>query len=285
MNLMRYVPGAVTRTIGRQSLILKKNSPHILFAAGVVGVATGTVLACRATLKLSDTLTDVQKDIANVKELNGANGVEEQNKDLVYIYGKGAVRIVRLYTPAVVVGGLGIAALTGSHIQLTHRNNALMAAYATLEKAYSDYRDRVREEVGEEKERDLYLGARELVEKDFEGKSIDPTKVSPYARFFDQFSPNWQKDAELNRIFLTCQQTYANQRLNAVGHIFLNEVYDMLGLERSRQGQVIGWVRDGDGDAWVDFGMFEARNARFVDNLERSVLLDFNVHGVIYDKI
>ena len=59
----------------------------------------------------------------------------------------------------------------------------------------------------------------------------------------------------------------------------------MLGLERSSAGQVVGWVMNNDGDNYIDFGMFEASSSRFVNGTERSVLLDFNVDGVIYDKI
>jgi len=67
--------------------------------------------------------------------------------------------------------------------------------------------------------------------------------------------------------------------------VFLNEVYDMLGIERSSAGQVVGWLREGEGDGHIDFGMFEAVNRDFVNGWERSILLDFNVDGVIYDKI
>jgi hypothetical protein len=67
--------------------------------------------------------------------------------------------------------------------------------------------------------------------------------------------------------------------------VFLNEAYDALGLERSTAGAVVGWVIGDEGDNYIDFGIFEAQNARFVNGSERSILLDFNVDGVIYDKI
>lgn len=109
--------------------------------------------------------------------------------------------------------------------------------------------------------------------------------MSPYARFFDEASANWVKDPEINHIFVQCQQNFANNLLIARGHLFLNEVYDMLGIDRSSAGQVVGWVISGDGDNFVDFGMFEAHSARFVNGYERSILLDFNVDGVVVDKI
>ena len=73
--------------------------------------------------------------------------------------------------------------------------------------------------------------------------------------------------------------------LRARGHLFLNEVYDALGFERTQAGTVVGWLIGNGGDDFVDFGMYEAVNNRFINGLERTPLLDFNVDGVIYDKI
>ena len=61
----------------------------------------------------------------------------------------------------------------------------------------------------------------------------------------------------------------------------------MLGIPRSQAGAVVGWVL-GEGDDYIDFGMFDGNNMAtrdFVNGYERSILLDFNVDGVIYDLI
>ena len=98
----------------------------------------------------------------------------------------------------------------------------------------------------------------------------------------------WSKEPEYNLIFLRCQQNYANDLLKARGHVFLNEVYDMIGVPRSKAGSVVGWILTGNaGDHFIDFGIFDDEdNIRdFVNGREGSILLDFNVDGVIYDKI
>lgn len=292
---MQLFPDGVKQKIGRGALVLDKHSPRIMFVAGIAGTIASTVMACRATLKLSDKLDEFKHDIEQVEGLkttiseNGSYKQKDYNKDLAYVYAKGSYSIAKLYAPSVIVGGLSIAALTGSHLTLSKRNSALTAAYSALKLSYDSYRDRVKKEVGEEKERDIYH-AIETREVTFDGKtkkikSADPNKWSPYARFFDESSPNWQKSPELNRLFVQCQQNYANHLLHARGHVFLNEVYDMLGIERSQAGQVVGWVVGDEGDNYIDFGVFEAHNSAFVNGWERSILLDFNVDGVIYDKI
>ena len=287
---MNYIPQSITRNIGNLVLSTKKNSPHIFFIGGIAGVITSTVLACKATLKLEETVDDIRDDISTVNEGFEKNIIDQsaRNKHLIHIYVKGGLKLGRLYGPSIAIGTASIAALTGSHVQLTRRNSALTATLTLVSRAFDDYRDRVREELGEEKELDVYYGAKEetleIDGKKTKVKTLDPNALSQYARFFDECSTRWTKDPEVNRMIVQCQQNYYNQQLQARGHVFLNEVYDSLGLERSRAGQVVGWILDGEGDGYVDFGIFEPQNSRFINNIERSILLDFNVDGVIYDK-
>ena len=90
-------------------------------------------------------------------------------------------------------------------------------------------------------------------------------------------------------MYLRRQQDYANELLKAKGHLYLNEVYDILGLPRSKAGQIVGWVYDEKnpiGDNYVDFGIYEqnrAKNRDFVNGYEKTILLDFNVDGNILD--
>lgn len=282
--------------MGKQALAFKKNSPHIFFAAGVVGAVGSTFLACRATLKLEETLDEVKHDLENVKAMGHASkelgtdyAEQDYYRDLGYVYAKSTIRIGRLYGAAVLLGSASIAALTGSHVQLTRRNAALTATLAMVSKAFDEYRLRVQSEIGTEREYDIYHNLHEEeVEVDGEKQVVkvqDPNGWSIYARFFDEANPNWQKNAEYNRIFLQANQNYFNDRLQAYGHVFLNEVYDRLELERSEAGQIVGWVLNGDGDGYIDFGIFNPDDTRFVNLQERSILLDFNVDGPIIGKL
>jgi hypothetical protein len=285
---------SLTRTVSRQILTTKKNSPHIFFVAGVVGSVASTYLACRATLKLEDVVDESKHDVEQVKSAKSNQGREidtkDYYKDLGYVYSKTVKSVVKLYGPSVALGIVSIGCLTGSHIQLTRRNAALTATVAAVSKAFDEYRDRVREKLGEDQERDIYHGLKEeTIVEDGEKKKVKivgEEGLSPYSRFFDDANPNWQKDSELNRLFIECQQKYANDRLHAYGHVMLNEVYDWLGLERSNAGAVVGWVKGTEnGDGYISFGLFDERNIRFVNNMERVVILDFNVDGVVYDLI
>jgi hypothetical protein len=283
--LAKKASPAVSQFIGRKGLIAKKQSPHIFFTAGVIGTVTSTVLACRATLKLSETLDEIQTNVDAIKADPIAN--DDKDRQLTHAYIHGGLKLGRLYGPSLAVGVVSISALTGAHINLSRRNTALMAAYTAVQNAYDNYRERVRNELGAERELDLYHARVGLEQSDSgdEVKISDPNKWSPYARFFDEGSTQFEKNAEFNRLFIQCQQNYLNELLRARGHVFLNEVYDALGLDRSQAGAVVGWVIGDQGDNFIDFGMYEASNSQFLNGWEPRILLDFNVDGVIFNKI
>ena len=122
-----------------------------------------------------------------------------------------------------------------------------------------------------------------------EPKKTESQSYSQYARFFDETCPAWQKDSEYNLMFLLRVQNYANEKLKSQGYLFLNDVYEMLGIPKSKAGQIVGWIykeNNTDGDNYVDFGIYKTeKNAKFVNGYENSILLDFNVDGPIIDKM
>lgn len=294
---MSLIPEAIGRQIARNALHLQKASPEILLGVGIVGLVGSTVLACRATLKVEQVLSESKDKVDLATNLEHDDYSEkDRQRDLMLIKYQTGVKIVRLYAPAIVVGGLSIYALTSSHNILSRRNAALTAAYAALEKGFSQYRARVVEKYGEEEDRDLRYGTEKVQITDPDtGKKKTVTRVGPedpsvYAKFFDPTSTSWSKDPETNLFFLKCQQNYANDLLRSRGHVFLNEVYDMCGIERTKAGAIVGWVlsENGETDNFVNFGVFDGREqvARdFVNGREGAILLDFNVDGVIYDKL
>lgn len=287
---MKFLPDAASRPVAMQLLRAKANSPKLLFGVGVTGMVTSTVLACRATLRLQEVLEQNQGDLQVAKSLQHREYSEQdRQRDTAVIYSRTILQIGRLYLPAVGVGALSIACLTKSHNILTERNAGLTAAYIAVDKAFNRYRERVIERYGEDVDQEFRYELTDVSVVNDKGKQISthkfagPNAESMYARFFDEYSPNWSKEPEYNLLFLRSQQNYANDLLKARGHIFLNEVYDMLGIDRSRAGAVVGWLISTDGDNYIDFGFSE--NGDFINGREGSILLDFNVDGIIYDKI
>lgn len=301
----------LTRTLNRVGLKLKKHSPEILVVTGVVGTVASAVMACKATTKIDEVLAETKDNIEKTKDYVEKKGFSEKyteedyKKDLTIFYAKGGLELVKLYAPSVALGALSITAILSGHNVLRKRNVALAAAYATVEKGFKEYRGRVVERFGEELDRELKynIKAKEVEETTVDEKTgeekvtkktvnvVDPNNYSTYARFFDDGCTGWTKNPEYNLMFLKNQQRYANDLLKSRGHLFLNEVYDMLGIPRTKAGQVVGWIYDEEypnGDNFVDFGIYDLYNEKardFVNGYEKTILLDFNVDGDIMNLI
>jgi hypothetical protein len=295
------IKDVVTSKVGRQLLQVQKHSPVLMLGAGIVGVGATVVLASRATLKVQEVLEEHQTYLEKINGMEHPSySDDDRTKDRFVLYLHTTSKILKLYSPAVIAGLASVSFLVGGHQIQARRNSALMAAYSGLEKAFDKYRKRVVDDMGADKDREYRYGKVDghYVEKDEKtGEDVRTpvTRVSSetpsgYAKFFDENSTSWNDgDPMYNLMFLKCQQNYVNDRLKAKGHVFLNEVYDALGLERSSAGAVVGWVWQGEGDNYIDFGIFDAQmepqHLDFFTGRENAILLDFNVDGVIYDKI
>lgn len=115
-------------------------------------------------------------------------------------------------------------------------------------------------------------------------------------RIFDAANINWEGPVDgvlnnaFNKIFLNCQQNYANDRLNARGFVFLNELYHQLGFEHTRAGAVLGWMLESDDPdfpvtGFVDLGLYSEASKDFMEGRSNSITLTFNCDGVIFHRI
>lgn len=299
----------LSRSVHKVGLKINKNMPEILMVAGTAGVITSTVMACKATLKVNEVVEDAKNDIEkiHVATENGytESGVEysaeDGKKDLTIAYVQTGVKLAKLYGPAVVVGVASIGCFVKSNDILNNRYLGMAAAYTAVDKGYKEYRERVVERFGEELDKELRynLKAKEVNEIviDDEGEehevqkivtTADPYETSPYAKFFDEWCTGWTKNAEKNLYFLRQQENAANFRLKQEGFLFLNDVYAMIGVPKTKAGQMVGWVYDPLKPNKINFGIYDVHNEQkrdFVNGYERSILLDFNVDGNILDLI
>lgn len=286
----------------RAKFRVEKYSPEILMAAGIAGIVVSAVMACRATTKISGILEKTKEDVDTIHNCTAEGYTpEDMKKDLAITYIHTGVDLSKLYAPAVAVGMFSIAGILASHKIQHSRNVALSAALTSVSRSYADYRSRVVERFGEAVDKELKYNVKA---KKFEETTTDEetgkekkmkTAVNvselntenDYAKFFDASSRYWEDNPEYNLMFLRAQQNYANDKLRANGHLYLNEVYDMLDIPRTKAGQIVGWVYDPEhpvGDNFVDFRIYETNkesNRRFVNGYEPTILLDFNVDGNI----
>lgn len=303
---------SVSRSFHKVGFQIKKHSPEILLVTGVVGTVASAVLACKATTKINTILEHTKEDVNTIHDcmeqgyvLSEENvySLEDGKKDLTIVYAKTGVELLKLYGPALVLGAASIGCILASNNIIHKRNVALAAAYTAVDNSFKDYRGRVVERFGKELDKELKynIRAKEVEETvvNEDGTETVVTKTvnvadpnvtySIYAKCFDETCLGWEKDPEYNLMFLRQQQSYFNDLLKSRGHVYLNEVHDALGMPRTKAGQIVGWVYDPsnpDIDNYIDFGiydMYKEANRNFVNGYERSIWLDFNVDGNIYD--
>jgi hypothetical protein len=292
----------VHKHYGRTGLLIKKHSPELLIGTGVVALVGSTVLACKATLKAQDIIDEHKSKVEVIKQASeyGEYTESDKGKDLAVTYAQTGFDFVKLYGPSVSLGILGIGCILGAHHVMKQRNLAAIAAYKLVEEGFAQYRKRVVEELGETKDRQFKTGVREVevvelaytdengVKHKAEKKTIeviDPDHKSVYARYYDENCKEWTNRADINLMTIKARQDYFNDMLKIRGHVFLNEIYDQLGMDRTKAGQIVGWVFGADGDNIIDFGIYAECNKDFVNMKTPNCLLDFNVDGVVYDLI
>ena len=301
INIVKESVNAVTRSGGKSVLLLKKFSPEILTGVGIAGVVTAAVMACKATKKVEDATYDHKNEIMLANQVQDSYNKKDINKLKAKAYAGLALDYTKLYGPSVLMGTASIACILGGHGILKKRNAAIAAAYSLVQGRLEEYRGRIRDEFGEDREKQLYFGTHteeiEVEETNDKGKTkkvkkqvemSGPNGMSIYAKCFDDASNAWVPVPEYNLIFLKNQQNYFNDLLRSRGHVMLNEVYDALGLPRTKEGCVVGWILGPDGDDFIDFGMYDVTNrsaADFINGYENSIWLDFNVQGLVYDLI
>lgn len=310
-KLVDTIGKSLVNMTGKTGLRIKSVSPEIFLILGIGGGIGATVLACKATLKVDGVKERHNEKIDKIHEYwgkvqEGEIPLDEYSdldhkKDLAVTYTQTAADFISLYGPAIVLGTVSIGFIIGGHYALKRTNMALIAAYKVVDEGFTAYRKRVIKEHGAEAD---YMYKNGLVAEDVlvpaytdeagakhkaqtvKKMVVDPNGLSMYARFYDESCKQWSPNPEYNLMFLRAQQNYYNDMLKARGHVFLNEVYDALGIERTQAGAVVGWVIGENRDNFIDFGIFDKdrdSSRNFVNGYEKNIMLDFNVDGVIFD--
>lgn len=291
-------------TLGKRGMFtLKKNSPAIM-TGGAILFGIGSLVATWVAARRHDKALEEPKEIIETAKsvpISETYTEKDRKHDIVLGYVKGAKEIVKLYGPAVLMGGFSIACILGSHKVLSRRNAGLVAANTILAKEFKDYRDNVIEKYGKEEDLRLKLAdkmekisetvtdengeektvEREVPKKNYENRTFD--------RCFDELNPNWKKDAQYNFTFLTNIRQDLQNRLEADGYLFLNDVYDALGFPKTQAGFEYGWLwnRENKPTVFVDFGIFnidDEKTRSFLNGQERSIWLTFNCDKFVWSK-
>ena len=296
-------------------LFLKAHAPEILVGSGVIGFGVTVVSACKATCKANDIMDEKEEALKDNDSFldEGFLTQEEHDKNEKDIWRSTRWLLVKTYLPTATGLVVSVILVLGGYRMINGRLVKTAAAYKLLEDGFGRYRENVRDEFGEETdwrmlnnvrpERLEAANAEREANRDIEAdrkrkkKNHDKRRTAHqeiYSQVFDQYSDRWRRSWTPDQVFsyLRQKQREANDMLRIRKHIFLNEVYDLLGLDRTEAGAVVGWIlTKNNPDSFVDFGLDNIPEDRRREILcaERNediwIRLHFNPDGLIYNMI
>ena len=234
----------------------KIHSPKILLGLGIAGVTIGFVWAIANTAKKLDNVCEKHvKSIDHLKELYSTDDGEEltegEKKELAQETIKEKAHfifdIVKTYIGPVSITVLGVASILMSHHILNARYLGACTALQTVTEAYSQYREKVINDQGIEKDLEYSSQPKTEVVVDENGdkyvktmSSIDD--VNTIVRVFSECTSDaWRTVPDYNYAFISGQLNAAKREGFRRGHLFLNDILKMLGLAESEAGCYLGW--------------------------------------------
>lgn len=279
----------IRRTVGRTKLTMIRKSPEITLGLGIAASVAAVGYTVWATIKAVETYNDTVEKLEQAERV--LDNEEEKEDAIEKIKLHRTLEWVKLYAPAIALETASILFSVKSHKIMKGRNAALVMSVAAATKELNDYRQRVRDAIGEEQEKDIFNDASTFttVKMNEDGTSEETVEKknnheSQYVAYFDAASTVWENDEVYNLAFLKTKLMYLNNELRIKGYMFLNEVYRALGLPETVAGQYVGWVMGSvDGDGVIKFiDVATGENIDDIENLDDpTVLLDFNVDGDI----
>lgn len=280
----------VKRIIGGVKLGVKKNAPELLLAGAFITGTACVATSIRATIKAEDIRHKLKacKDDVEVALKDGFSDDEVKNA-MRLAYKEASVGYIKKYAiPATLFLATGGLVFASYKIQ-KNRQIALSSALASATLAYSTLLSKVKKgaEAGLTAQQvlDGYEVAQTVDEETGEIVT-DVVQGSPVGsiykfRFDSETADAWEKDPYMNICTLNAEQQWANNKLQLEGFVFLNDVLDRLGIPRTREGQVVGWRLDGDGDGFVEFGIVDCSSLEGPTWNDNAYDLNFNCDGDI----
>lgn len=228
---------------------IKKNSPAILTGMSIAGVVSTTVLAVRATPIAMEILDEYEEDLPILDKVKVA---------------------WKPYAPACAMGVVTIGCIVGSQSIQQKRQAAIAGVYSLTDRTLKQYQEKVIEQFGETKAKiiDDEVMKEKLKERPVRDTFIEDTGLggtlcydAMSGRYFYSDIESIKKGInELNRILLTDINMF----------VTLNDAYEVLGLESTRMGDLVGWH--------IDSGNIEPRfSSHIASNGQPCLVLDFRV--------
>lgn len=293
--------------LSKAGLVLKQASPEILTAGGIILGVAALITAC-SKMKEAEAATEENHAELEEEQTRYENEEEPDRKkhvaNCIKIGGKSAWRYLKVFWIPLLLEILSIVAIWYSHGIMVKRNAALASTAMVLTQQLENYRERVRDKVGEEAENDLFYGLTNKkigtqIEMGEDGKTkkvpiyqklVETGAGGPFDFIFDRTNPNYQHTPGNNMSVLKliqreCQDIMQSRATDySKGYFMVNELYQHFGKNPPAESFGWGWFWDKHDprlEDVIDFGINDFSNQivrDFANGLEPVIPLHFNCH-------
>lgn len=220
------------RTINSSKSYVSKNAPTILTYIGAAGVIATSVSAVKASKKYEKLVSD--------SSYESGDAITAPEK----------LRIgIRVFAPTAFIGISTISCIFGSNAMNKHRQAAITSAYMLLDASYKEYKNKAKEIYGDD--------ADDRIMSDIIRKQEIPEDVLMYGEqklFYEPYSRLYFNStiAEVQKA-----EYELNRKLVTEDGVRLNDFYELLGIEKTDIGEVLGWSTYSGYElyelSWIDF--------------------------------
>jgi hypothetical protein len=220
----------VSKLLKQAEKFTTDNSPAILTGIGIAGVVGTAYLTGKATVRAVD-IIDRERSIQF-----RTTGIQPWSRKEVVLL------VWKFYIPPVTVGALTIASIYGANHVGTRRATAMAAAYSISEKAFSEYKEKVVDKLGEKQEQ---VVRDELAQERVERNPSDDATViitdGGEVLCYEQFTGRYFKSS-----METIKQAVNEINYNILhqGYASLTDFYHEVGIPRTGLSDELGWNTD-----------------------------------------
>lgn len=201
--------------------VVRSNSTTIFSALAISGVVTTAYLTGKASFKACHRLSSESPHMS-----------KKETAELVW----------KFYIPAGVSGAATIACVIAAQKTGSRKTAAAQAAFSISERAFSEYRDKVIEQIGENKEQKI----RDEIAQDHVTKNKPPStevlvtgpgNILCLEKYTGRY---FSSDAET----LKKAQNDLNAKLIAHNYAYMDDFYYLIGLPQTSHSATVGWESD-----------------------------------------
>lgn len=230
----------------------------LMTGIGIVAGLAGTFLACRATLKIANKAEEHKKLVDDTKANCVEAGMDEKQtrKEVVKAYRHIGVDYVKKFWPAVGLLTVGYGLIIRAHCVEVAKNEALTAAYIGLEQLFNKYRNRVAEQVGEEKEQQIFKQAQiDQANENIISEYCGEFRNGSYLIYNDSCRDYTEGCPQANDFAIMTAERELNMKFDSFRPVYLNDVMRMLGHEEINGGW--HWVKAKGLTDGIDFKLHD----------------------------